>query len=89
MNSTEDSNNNCESKVSDTTTRRRGNGWGGVAAVVLAFAILHFWLGFTTDKLGYVVGGTCLLAITAILLAAPRTGEVNQRPVKTPSKRLD
>ncbi|KAJ9650900.1 hypothetical protein H2198_009814 [Neophaeococcomyces mojaviensis] len=80
MNSTTNSNNNGEPKVSDTTTRRRRNGWGGVAAVVLAFAILHLWLGFTTDKLGYVIGGTCLLAITAILLAAPRTGEVNQRP---------
>ncbi len=89
MNSTTDSNDNGEPKVSDTTTRRRGNGWGGVAAVVLAFAILHFWLGFTTDKLGYVIGATCLLAITAILLCAPRTGEVNQRPVRTPSKRED
>ncbi|EMI47528.1 hypothetical protein C405_20999 [Stenotrophomonas maltophilia AU12-09] len=83
------SDNESEPKVTDTAPGRHGNGWGGVAAIVLAFAILHLWLGFTTDKLGYFIGGTCLLVITGILLTAQRTRAVSQRPVETPTKGAD
>lgn len=76
-----------EPRVTDTSPRRRGNGWGGVAAIILVFAVLHLCLAVTTDKLGYSIGGTCLLAIAVILLAAPRPGGVSERPVETPAKR--
>lgn len=68
------SGNRNDPKAACTASRRRGTGWSGVAAIVLAFAILHLWLGFTTDKLGYFIGGTCLLVIAGILLSAPRAG---------------
>lgn len=61
-----------EPKTTDTTPRRRGNGWSGVVVIILAFAILHMWLGFSKGEMGYVIGGTCLFAIAGILRAAPR-----------------
>lgn len=66
------SSNNGDPKTTDSTPRRRGNGWGGVVVIILAFAILHMWLGFSKGEMGYVIGGTCLLAIAAIFRIAPR-----------------